>query len=131
MTAPELLGIRNFQGDAFKVEAYAVGFLLYQIIYGKEAPWGSIAAQYFARKYPLGPPQREAQALLSQQVGDHVREVFARLDERNRTQQSLNPMERCEKVVAHLLNPDPALRWSVVQAKEELHAICAALEGKK
>jgi serine/threonine protein kinase len=135
MTPPELLGERNFSGDHFKVESFAMGFIMYYLINGKYPLWSDIPQAYYGLGCPKGDFQTEKKAALESAVKAYVQGIRKLLALQSATQ-AMSREERYMLLLAHLLEPDPIQRWTVNQALEEIGKLCvpntaAAMSEKK
>ena len=120
MTPPELLGVRNFAGDHFKVEAFAMGYLMYFVTYGLYPAWQKIPNTYYSSNCPLGDIVNTLRGKLFSEINAFVRSVLDPIQIKIKNRQVLSEEEDYMRVLGSLLEPDPVNRMTVRQAKEAL-----------
>jgi hypothetical protein len=119
MTPPELLGEKNFSKDHFKVESFAMGFLMYSLYYGHDPAWDRIVWSYHKKHCPTEHDQHHAQAKLRRAVKSEIRDMMHQIKPPGG--------EEYIKIMCSLLQPNPAHRASVGQAAEQLAALLNTL----
>jgi hypothetical protein len=126
-SAPELLGVENFKGDNFKVEAFAFGTTLFELRFGKDAPWTDIASDAFEECFDqkLRELKKDKKAKLIQyqqkmtkNVEDIVLAELAKLEKKQSAKEEFTNQERYDFVMYKLLHPNPEKRLSIIQAAE-------------
>jgi serine/threonine protein kinase len=120
LTAPEFLGVRNFQGDHFKLDMFALGFVMYHMIIGVPPDWKKTPEEYKRLGCPEGVVQSVYQRKLTDMVTIFVNQTLDPIRAKIEKKEMLTPKEDFMRILCSLLDPNPKLRASAKQASEEL-----------
>jgi serine/threonine protein kinase len=128
-TAPELFGTKGFTGDPFKTDSFALGVSLYEMLYGKSVPW---RAQMKKARDNFEEDKIDAIQFQAERVKVAQR-IKSGMDEnpeylellRKRSTSRLDLKEGLKLIACSLLLADPAKRFSIAQAKQEIDALLA------
>ena len=112
-TAPELFGVKNFNGDWTKVDTFAFGVMLYEKLFNKSPPWSSILTKYKDSDEEVSPEDKQK-----------LREmIIAQIDKPLLTMNNNTTDERYKNLIFRLLQSDPDARPSMEEAQNELDKI--------
>lgn len=110
-TAPELFGNKNFTGNFFKVEVYALGFVLYQLFFKQTPVWASFLIQCHKDKVVVTDEQK--QYFLAQVKN----EIDAWLQ---KNPFPTSPSDRIKSIIFSMMQSDPARRPTIFDCLEQV-----------
>lgn len=112
-TPPELFGTPDFEGDYYKVEAFAFGYILYKLLFNKEGHWEEVIQQAFNA---YGPISKDAKQDFIDDLEHQVEKPYKELCEAREN----TPLTQLKLLVFSLLRIKPEERLSIIQFCEEL-----------
>lgn len=130
-TPPEGLYGVPLEGDLFKLDAWAFGIFLYELLFCSTPQWVNLLEQY--RKSKL---KSEGWMILPQEVRRECmdlidEELFFITERYSAERNTLKKSLLC--VCLHLLEQNPQARWSLIEAKhylDEIESFCLVTEPK-
>jgi serine/threonine protein kinase len=116
-TAPELLGVINFCQNHYKVEAFALGYLMYKLYFRKLPIWGEMVRAMYNNNNPA----------ISRE--DQKKDIVLQMQKSVSATTAHLPVDKIDaaylKTCVMLLETDPDKRWSVEQALAEINRALA------
>ena len=134
-TSPELFGVRNFAGDHYQTEVFAIGISLHEMLYRHAPKWTTIISDAFKdmdtetgiykEKYKDPAKLYAAQEQLKTLVKKEIDESsdFNDLVEKRRIKQKLTQEEEMKLLIYSMLRFDPKERITLDSARLEIRKI--------
>ena len=116
-TPPEVFGQKNFTGDFFKADMWALGCTLLTL--HAPMPSWSLILKYFFKKRKESAVADYVQQEVRRLIIDAVEKPLERLQEEAKSRE-LTLQERYTMLVYHFMRLDPSLRYTAAQGLEEL-----------
>lgn len=116
-TPPELFGHKQFAGDHFKVEVYALGYMLYETIFSFKAPWKQ-PLRNFQRLIEIKPVTQIEHYILKRCLIDHIEQPLAQ-----QNSQAGTPEESLKMIFLKMMRITPENRLSLQQALDEVNLL--------
>lgn len=120
-TPPELFGEKNFTGDPFKLEVWALGYVLYKLHFHRRPQWTSILGEYHDNQNHH-PVTLRAKRRLKFSI-DTTIETSLKLLLEEQKNRPLTPDEHYQLLIYQMLRYDPALRIELPKAIECLQEL--------
>lgn len=111
-TAPELFGVEKFRGDFKKLDAFAFGYLLYNLHFKQKPKWGEIINEFYKKR------EKKVPNYVKQVVFDLISESVEKPLQTLLQKQKRSPHEQFSILIYKLLRLDPLERISLPEASK-------------